>query len=244
MFLHVCSRCALLLVASALLMGLPAGSIVAKERPAKDHGKRTSRAERETVASFKATQPAELVVCREITSAEAAIHSALDKPTVIEFVETPLIDVATYLSDYHKIPIQLDKKSLQDAGVSEDLPMSCTLREISLRSALNLMLNEHDLAWIIDQEVLIVTSRQAADTRRETCIYTVSGLLGQQSADDLANVVRQSLIPFGQREADSDVSIVPYRDVLIVRHTQAGQRQIAEFLKQLQRALSVAATHR
>ena len=51
--------------------------------------------------------------------AERKIREALNQPTQIEFVETPLKDVIDYLKDLHHIEIQLDTSALKEAGVDD-----------------------------------------------------------------------------------------------------------------------------
>jgi hypothetical protein len=178
-----------------------------------------------------------LVVCAPMRSTEARIHAALEMPTVVEFVETPLQDVVDYLKDYHKVEIQLDKRALDDGGIGTDTPITRNLRNISLRSALDLMFSEHSLTWIIDHEVLMITTAKTADERRETCVYNLGALIGERSAEELSQVIWKSLVPVGQRDENADLSVIPYRHLLIVRHSQQGQRQVAQLLEQLKSAL-------
>ena len=99
---------------------------------------------------------------------EAAIEKALASPTQIEFVETPLQDVIDYLKDYHHIEIQIDTKAFNDAGVDPSTTISKNLKGISLRSALNSMLRELELTYVIQDEVLLTSvsmpRRSMADT--------------------------------------------------------------------------------
>ena len=67
------------------------------------------------------------------------------QPTQIEFVETPLKDVVAYLQDLHHIKIQLDFAALKEAAIDENTPVTKKLKGISLRSALNLLLDELQL---------------------------------------------------------------------------------------------------
>ena len=90
--------------------------------------------------------------------AEKKINDALKSPTQLEFIETPLQDVIDYLKDYHGIEIQLDKKSLDEMSIGTDTPVTKNLKGISLRSALRLMLRELGLTYVIQDEVLLITT--------------------------------------------------------------------------------------
>ena len=110
-------------------------------------------------------------------AAEKKITEALKSPTTLEFMETPLTDVVDYLKDLHKIEIQLDNKALGDVGVAPDTPITRNLKGVSLRSALRLMLRELDLTYLIDNEVLLITTPEQADARLATKVYPVADLV-------------------------------------------------------------------
>ena len=109
--------------------------------------------------------------------AEKKIEAALKSPTQLEFVDTPLTDVIDYLKDYHQIEIQLDKKAMEDAGVGTDTPVTKSLKGVSLRSALRLMLAELNLKYVIKDEVLLITTTEAAENMLTTRVYSVADLV-------------------------------------------------------------------
>jgi hypothetical protein len=206
--------------------------VVVLARDAAHAGDHSSK--KKAAASSAKTLKAPSAVSEE-SSAAARIRAALETPTIIEFVETPLADIVEYLKDYHNIEIQLDKKALDDHGVGADTPITRNLRGISLKSALALILRNHNLTTVIDNEVLMITTNEAAGQRRELAIYNVAGLIKGDSTEQLAEVVRQSLVPSGS--GDAETIVTPYREVLIVQATQENQRRLTELLRQLHRAL-------
>jgi hypothetical protein len=121
-------------------------------------------------------------------SAYERIMAALDGPTEMEFIETPLKDVVDALKILHGIEIQLDSKAITDAGGTLDVPITESLKGISLRSALRLMLHEHELDFALTNEVLLITSAESPYVLRQ---YEVADLLSEgESIDSLAEVVR------------------------------------------------------
>ncbi len=110
-------------------------------------------------------------------TAEKKIQEALKSPTELDFVEQPLENVIGYLKDYHKIEIQLDKKVLTEAGINSDTPVTVNLKGISLRSALRLMLHDLGVTYMIQDEVLLITTPDEADTRLSTKVYPVADLV-------------------------------------------------------------------
>ena len=61
-------------------------------------------------------------------------------------------DVVDYLKDLHHIEVQLDVPALKEAGVEESTPVTKNLKGISLRSALELMLDESGLKFVVHNE--------------------------------------------------------------------------------------------
>ena len=109
--------------------------------------------------------------------AETKILAELEKPTKLEFIDTPLEDVIAQLKEYHQIEIQLDRGALDDMGIGTDTPVTRQLHGISLRSALRLMLGDLDLTYMIDNEVLMITTREKAESRLTTRVYPVADLV-------------------------------------------------------------------
>ena len=82
----------------------------------------------------------------------------------MEFADTPLKDVADYLSGLHHIPIHIDATALKEMGTEESTPITCNLPGIPLRSALEIILDELQLKWVISHNVLMITSPTKAES--------------------------------------------------------------------------------
>ena len=52
------------------------------------------------------------------------IKEALDSPTEFDFTEAPLEEVVDYLKKRHKIEIQIDKRVLEDVGITTETPVT------------------------------------------------------------------------------------------------------------------------
>ncbi|NIL96995.1 MAG: VWA domain-containing protein, partial [Planctomycetales bacterium] len=116
---------------------------------------------------------------KEKKPAEKKILEELDKPTLMDFEETPLVEVIEYLEDLHGIEIQLATNALEEFNIDTDTPVTIDVRGISLRSALRLMLDslEPDLTYSINNEVLMLTTREAAEENLVTKVYPVADLV-------------------------------------------------------------------
>lgn len=109
--------------------------------------------------------------------AEKRIRSALNNPARMEFIETPLNDVIEFLKDEHEIPIQVDKKALEDEGVDSATPITMNLAGVSFRSAMRLMLDPIGLTYVIKNEVMLVTTKVKAEEDLITKVYPVADLV-------------------------------------------------------------------
>lgn len=119
---------------------------------------------------------ADEVLASKVTN-ETKIAMALNEKTELDFADQPLSDVVDYLKQRHDIEIQLDYKALTEAGVGTDTPITRTIKGITLESALDLMFSQLGLAWVIHDEVLLITSKAHAGEMIETRVYPVRDLL-------------------------------------------------------------------
>lgn len=112
--------------------------------------------------------------------AEQAITKALSNPLNnlgLSFQDTPLSEAVDFLRNEYNIEVQLDQPALEDLGISADDPIDVELRNISLRSALRIMLKQLDLTYVIADEVLLITSEEEALTRLQVKVYPVADLV-------------------------------------------------------------------
>ena len=83
-----------------------------------------------------------------------------------------------HLAQLAEVNLYLDPQGLQEEGVSSDTPVTINLRsDISLKSALNLILTPLHLSYVIKDEVLKVTSEQYRDNELTVTTYNVADLV-------------------------------------------------------------------
>lgn len=113
---------------------------------------------------------------------EERIHKALSNNTELEFPDNTLKEVIDYLKAIHNIPIVFDP-AVTEAGVNpEEAKVSLTLSGITLRSALKIMLENVEgqaLTYIIEDEIMKITTVDAANEKRSTRVYPVADLVIQ-----------------------------------------------------------------
>ncbi len=119
--------------------------------------------------------------------AEKRILQALDSLTELEIKKFPNIptlnEVIEYLEGYHKIEIHVDTTAVEEfTQTDRPLPddfLNFNLKGITLRSALRLFLRQiaPELTYMIDNEVLLITSSAEAEKRLSTKVYPVADLI-------------------------------------------------------------------
>ncbi len=152
------------------------------------------------------------------------IREALEQDTSLEFIETPLQDVVDFLEDRHNIEIELDTRALDVMGIGSDTPVTRELRGVTLGFALKLMLRDLDLTYQIDEEVVLITSREKADRKESVRIFAI----GDLTDDDKA---MEKMVTAARVAANLDLDqVAAFRDRLIVRGTRDDFRNVERLL--------------
>lgn len=137
----------------------------------------------EQKAASKPTKEAEPSAARgcEKEISDKAIHDALAKPIDLEFSDTPLKEVAKVIAEKAKINVLLATKKLEDAAIDLDTPVTTSLRGISLRSALKLLLSDLGLTYVIRDECLLISTPEDASSQLVICIYDCREILAMRN---------------------------------------------------------------
>jgi hypothetical protein len=181
----------------------------------------------------------------EASYAAAKIKAALAdplKPNGLDFTETPLQQVVAALQDEYGIPMQLDIAALQDAGINPQEPITANLHSISLRSALRILLGQHQLTYIIFNETLIITTPEQAQTQLVVSVYDVRDLLTSADDKDAMAALSDAIIACVAPETwanngGGQAAIRPLKPgFLVISQTQAVHEGIHDLMDQLRQA--------
>jgi type II secretory pathway component GspD/PulD (secretin) len=108
---------------------------------------------------------------------ERQIENRLQTPVSVEFKDSPGYQVIQDLRDSTGINIVIDKPALEEEGISLDRPVSMKLDNIALKSALNLLLHQMRLTYIVKDEVLQVTTESHARGKLVPKTFPVADLI-------------------------------------------------------------------
>lgn len=115
---------------------------------------------------------------RRLSPTELKIQAALKERVQVKFTNRPLKEVLDDLGSMSNVNIYADPQGLSAEGVTSDTPITINLTEpVSLQSALRLILEPLRLSYVIQHEVLRITSEQTGDANVYTDVYNVADLV-------------------------------------------------------------------
>lgn len=166
--------------------------------------------------------------------AEKKIEAALEERVNLEFFDTPLTEVMGYIEDVHKITILFDQSALQEFGISADTPVTVELSDVTLESGLDIILQDvvGELTYVVEDEVMKITTVEAAEKKIETRVYPVQDLVQAGfELDGLKEIVEQ--------DAAEGATVTTLPGFLVITQGKPGHRRTAEVLEQLHRAAAM-----
>ncbi len=96
---------------------------------------------------------------RRVLGSRTRNPARLRKKVQVDFTEQPLSQVLSQLGDLAGVSIYLDPQGLAAEGATSDQPVTIHLnQEIQLKSALNIILEQFGLSYVVQDEVLKITS--------------------------------------------------------------------------------------
>lgn len=130
------------------------------------------------------------------TKVEEEIRQALNKPMQCEFQETELRDVVSQVRDTLQIPVAIDVKAFEHAGIDVEAPVTFSAENVSARSALRRLLDRYDLTWIVRDECLLITTKDMAAENLVHRIYPVPcGFASDGNVYSLVDLVQKLIEP-------------------------------------------------
>ncbi len=167
------------------------------------------------------------------------IEKALTEPTEVVFRDTPLRAAAMYLADLREIEVVLDKEALIAEGIDLDQSLiSLTLSGVSLKNVLREVLDPLKLDYVIQNDLLKITTRVKAESLLETRVYNVSRL-PHLSPADLTELITETVRPDTWNNTGGEGVIRDATNTLVVMQSQRVHEDIVELLDQLEEQFRV-----
>ncbi|MDA1017569.1 MAG: permease prefix domain 1-containing protein [Planctomycetota bacterium] len=131
----------------------------------------------------------------------------LAKPIVLEFVDTPLKDVAQQIGKWFGVPVIIDQNALNDNGIPLDEPITLSVGTtpitkpenikrddqgnlvlpkgvwaLPLSDVLSIMLDQHGMTWYVEDGILHLTTKDHLSEIQQTRTYDVVSILNVKPA--------------------------------------------------------------
>jgi hypothetical protein len=170
----------------------------------------------------------------KIHGGEAAIRKGLAETTSLEFIETPLHDVIAYLRDVTRTEIVLDRAALKRAGIRDNAPVSANQKRVTLREALDLLLEPLKLTWDVKHEVILITTEVERENNLVAVVYRVAP---KSDFEALLDNIETAVAPQSWDRAGGPGMIIGFGRALVVSQTRRIHLQIAKTYGKHLRAL-------
>lgn len=170
---------------------------------------------------------------------ENVLRSPLKSP--MDFVDVPINQVTQLLAEEYDIPIVYDTVALDAIAASPEVEVTFQINNVTVGMALDLMLRGvEDVTYVIDHQVLLITTEEEAQKRMETRIYRIDDLVNEPGtgAETLIqlirmNVKRDSWSNDGKDGQGQIMSFPP--GMLIISQTSRIQQQVDALLSTLRK---------
>ncbi len=140
----------------------------------------------QVISKAQAQQGAGEITSPATETPEERIENALSKPIDLTIKDQPLKDVIRLIQDMAKIPVLLEVKKLEEAAINTETPVSFDVKGISLKSGLRLMLRDLGLTYVVEDEVLQITTPEDAGSRLHIRVYDCRELLTMPGTKNVA----------------------------------------------------------
>jgi hypothetical protein len=189
---------------------------------------------------------------------EPAVDLSLQKPVSLHFENVPLRLVLDDLRNSKAVPLCIDKPALDAAEINLEEPLTVQLDDVSLHSALLVVLHPARLTYVVTGDVIQITTEQAARGRLQRATYEIGDILDGAHlqtgapvgvrdpavAADLLKSIVAAVHPASWKEAGGpgaiDYCAAPCRRCLIVEQTAEVQRKITAYLDAMRAHLAEA----
>lgn len=140
----------------------------------------------------------------ELSEKERIIVRQLETPASFDFTDETLDGVRETIMERNGFDIVIEKNKLEEISIATDAAdMTLQLHDVPLRSSLKLLLGRKGLAYVIEDDVLKITTEAAYSTELLTRIYPVSDLTSEGPEDFplLMEAIRQGVKPGSWKES-------------------------------------------
>jgi hypothetical protein len=133
---------------------------------------------------------------KTIEELTAQTEKSLNELTNLEFVDTPLNEVITYIGDKHKLQFFIQKQSLDELAVDiTTIPVKFALHDVRVKTVLDWILSQNNLGYTIRDGVIVIATKDWLNKQLETRVYDCRDILAADAASNRAIESKPMAIP-------------------------------------------------
>ena len=168
---------------------------------------------------------------------DAAIFKRLAEPQDVAFKSAPLDKSLAQLAKEGRYRLWIDKESLSADGIELEQAVTLKLSGMTLDAALHKLLDPLLLTFVVEEGTLIVTTMVKANEMMSTQVCFTGDIPEARAGADLLTIIQEATSAQWQDidgEGGTLWKAVP--EWLVIRQTQASQRETVEILDDLRQA--------
>lgn len=175
---------------------------------------------------------------QETSRREQVLEAQLDKRITIHFHDAPLRQVLEDVRILTGLNVAVDSRNLEAEGYHLETPVTLKLRDVPTKNVLNLALRQVGLTHVVQDEVVLVTTKSAAPGQLIAKTYSVADLVMPRKkgspAESLIHLL-QTVAPQSWKDHGGRGSMEyhPLGMSLVVHQTADVHEQIAATLAAL-----------
>jgi hypothetical protein len=170
------------------------------------------------------------------SEATQKIHAALDHELALSLTRAPLKDFVLSLAEWLEIPIVLSQQKLEEASISPDMPVTFQMPRARSGLGLELLLHDLELAHVVRDEVLQITTPEDVESQLVTRLYDVRSLVESKHLKVTVDDLVPKLVQPQSWDFVRGPGVCPvFRGILVVSQTQDVQEKIIPLLDVLRK---------
>ena len=176
------------------------------------------------------------------------VAAVLNKPFTLDAHEEPLSKIIADIARQYDINILFDQRELKEVGIDIDAPVSLGVTNVSLHTALTLLCRPLDMGYHVQDEALMLSTRDGARNELFVVVYPVLDLLSLSGAATLYDIAEKqetlrdaiygAVEPNSWDSVGGEAEIQPYapRGALVIDQSFEAHQQIAALLAKMRAA--------
>ena len=164
------------------------------------------------------------------------IRKKLLNRNTVKSANVPLVDLVSEIATKNEMPIIINIRALEEVGLTEDVPVTLSVEDISLRSFLRLALSPFDLTYAVQNEVLMITTLEHAQQLLTVQTFRLPESLATDRSE-LIKAIQTCVSPDQWEELGGACTMVSIQNTLVVSATEYVHEGVKDFLVKVDQAL-------